>query len=137
VSAPPKLWGLLVQVAREPARGDPELHHDSLLGDMALAIGAAAAARLARAFGGRRLYIPATPSARDQISTLIGLEAAVRLAKKYGGSRVMVPADPERALRRARIVAMRRQGWSASEIARTTGVSERYVYKVLAARKNN
>jgi Mor family transcriptional regulator len=136
VNTPVKLYGLLVQVAREPARGGAELHHDSLLGDLALAIGLGAAARLAHAFGGRRVYIPATPSARDQISRSIGLEAAVRLARLYGGERVMIPADPERALRRARIVAMRRRGWSVSAIARETGVSERYVYKVLAARKH-
>jgi Mor family transcriptional regulator len=136
VSGAAKLYGLLVQVAREPARGGAELHHDSLLGDLALAIGAGAAARLARAYGGRRVYIPATPSARDQISRSIGLEAAVRLARLYGGSRVMIPADPERALRRARIVAMRRNGWSVSAIARAAGVSERYVYKVLAASRN-
>jgi Mor family transcriptional regulator len=133
MSGAAKLYGLLVQVAREPARGGEELHHESLLGDLALAIGAGAAARLARAYGGRRVYIPATPSARDQISRSIGLEAAVRLARLYGGLRVMIPADPERALRRARIVALRRKGRSVSAIARATGVSERYVYKVLAA----
>lgn len=136
MNAPPKLWNLLVQVAREPARGGPGLRRPgSLLGDVTLAIGTAAAARLARAYGGRRLYIPATPSADDQISRVIGLEAAVRLARKFGGERVLVPVNPERALRRARIVAMRRRGWSASEIARTNGVSERYVYKVLAAHR--
>lgn len=136
MNAPPKLWNLLVQVAREPARGGPELRPGSLLGDVTLVIGTAAAARLARAFGGRRLYVPATPSADDRISRLIGLDAAVRLARKFGGERVLIPADPERAVRRARIVAMRRRGWSASEIARTTGVSERYVFKVLAAHRN-
>ena len=136
VSASVKLYDLLVQVAREPARGGADLRPDSLLGDLTLAIGIGAAARLAHACGGRRVYIPATPSARDQMSRSIGLEAAVRLARLYGGERVMIPADPERALRRARIVAMRRHGWSISAIARETGVSERYVYKVLAARKN-
>jgi Mor family transcriptional regulator len=132
VSYSRKVWGLLVAVERDAAGQ----HHESRLADLALAIGAGGAARLAQAFGGRRVYVPVTPSARDRISRVIGLGAAVRLAQKFGGERVMIPADPERAVRQARIVAMRRRGWSVSEIAGALGVSERYVYKVLAAHRN-
>jgi Mor family transcriptional regulator len=135
VSAAVELYRLLARVARQPERGGFTMHHESLLRDIIVAIGAQAAAQLAADFGGRRVYIPATPSSLDQISRSIGLEAAVRLARLCGGERVMIPAHPERALRHAQIVALRRRGASVSQIARSMGCTERYVYKVIAAKK--
>jgi Mor family transcriptional regulator len=131
----PRLYHLLARVARAPKHPSSQLGRISLIDDITRVIGIEPAAHLARDFGGRRVYIPATATAKDQIARSIGLAAAIRLARLYGGDRVMIPADPERAIRRARIIALRARGLSVSRIARTLGCTERYVYKVFSPKK--
>ncbi len=134
-TAAARLFQTLAKVARVPEREGFRLARMSLIVDIVRLIGIDAVANLTRDFGGRRVYIPSTPSRRDQIARSIGLAAAVRLASRYGGDRVMFPAHPDRALRAAQIIALRMNGVSVSRIARRTGCTERYVYKVLASRR--
>lgn len=135
VAGTSRLFQLLVRAARASAPEGYELSRTSLIGDITRVIGIQATSHLARDFGGRRVYIPAKVSSRDQIARSIGVGAAARLSRLYGGDRVMIPAHPDRALRRAQIIALRKRRLSVSRIARTLGCTERYVYKVLSGKK--
>jgi len=135
VATSSRLFQLLARVSRVPTHEGHMLSRTSLIGDITRVIGIQATSHLARDFGGRRVYIPAKVSARDQITRSIGIGAASRLARLYGGDRVMIPAHPDRVLRRAQIIALRMRGLSVSRIARTLGCTERYVYKVLSEKK--
>lgn len=130
-----RLFQLLARAARATKHEGYDLSRTSLIGDITRVIGIQATLHLARDFGGRRVYIPAKVSSRDQIARSIGVGAAARLARLYGGDRVMIPAHPDRALRRAQIIALRRRRLSVSRIARMLGCTERYVYKVLSGKK--
>jgi DNA-binding transcriptional regulator LsrR (DeoR family) len=111
-----------------PRRIDPD---DSAIRNFARLIGAGATARLMHAFGGRRLYIRANPRPDDPIASAIGQAGAERLASVFGGERVWLPRDSAQVTRE-QIAAMRRRGTSVSRIAAQLGISDRYVYKVLA-----
>jgi len=118
------------RLAFEECASDPR---GSLYGQVAQLIGWAAADKLIEHFGGRRLYIPRTPSRRNQLRRSIGARLALAMAREFGSERIMIPATCDRARRRARIFAMRANGISVSRIARELRCTERYVYKVLAA----
>ncbi|HUA32101.1 MAG TPA: Mor transcription activator family protein [Candidatus Binataceae bacterium] len=106
-----------------------------MLDSITAVIGAAAAASLVAEFGGRRLYVPHTPRPEDVLVRILGAKTAALFARHFGGDRIVMPADPERAHRRERIIEARRKGLSISAVARETGCTERYVYKVLAQQR--
>ena len=109
----------------------------SLYGQVVKLIGGVAADKLIANFGGRRLYIPLKPAPRDQIPRSIGMRAALAMAREFGSERILVPATCDQARRRARIVKMRANQISISHIARELRCTERYVYKVLASRRDS
>jgi Mor family transcriptional regulator len=102
-------------------------------------IGAEAASKLAKQYGGTRLYIPAGESVKgNEIKALIGETAYKRLVQEYSGSRIRVPT-----LRRSgpsgskAAIAQRNQqviemAWaSRSELAQRFKLSESQIYLIL------
>jgi hypothetical protein len=97
--------------------------------------GTEAAAQISIDFGGIRLHIPVSLGVHSPLAVSIGLDAAQKIAQIYGGMHLDVPLNPGK---RARIIAMDAEGYSAPVIARKVGCTERLVYKVRAeqAEKN-
>jgi hypothetical protein len=104
----------------------------SIVGELMKIVGAEAAARLVRDFGGTRLYVPNAPMAHDVVTRSIGLVAAIKLARLYGGDRLVIPSPTAQLRRPAQIAEMRARHMSVAAIARELRCTERYVYKVLA-----
>ena len=93
-------------------------------------IGEAAADRLSRDFGGRRVFVPKSLGEHHPLAASIGLEAARTLVANIG------PGDLEPPLsqgRRLRIVELLKAGWKAERIGPAVGCSRRTVFRVKAA----
>ena len=82
--------------------------------------------------GGRSAVVPRRIRTGHWIERAVGREAADRLAFRYGGCRIYIPRGAAQA-RAARVLALRRQGRSVAQIAAAEGVSDRWVWKILAA----
>ena len=95
-------------------------------------LGAEGLRKLAEERGGRRAYVPRDPPDSHWLVRALGREAAAALAWRFGGDRISIPARPDAAARSERIRELRAQGRGVREIAAKAGVSERWVYKVLA-----
>ena len=104
----------------------------ALKDEIAELIGLQGLAAMAQARGGRRAYIPHGIRAGHWIERAIGRTRAEALALAYGGSRINIPSGPSPEIRHRRIGELRRQGLSIMEIAAATGLSERWVYRVLS-----
>jgi hypothetical protein len=109
-----------VSHSRPPARG-PKGTTFTLLADV---ISEKRAMQLCAAYGGRRLYIPATPPESSKIVKVIGLNAAAALGRRFGGVSLDVPLELGTA---ARVLHLRSKGWSVSKIAAKLNRTERYV----------
>jgi hypothetical protein len=96
-------------------------------------IGVEAAVKISAACGGRRIYIPVSPSRDSALSRLIGHQSAQKMAFVYGGQRWDVPLTMGK---KARIADMVRRGFSAPAIAEQLSCSERYVYRIRAELEN-
>lgn len=95
-------------------------------------IGEAALIRLAEAFGGTRLYVPATMKADHDIVRAIGTQAAAILSDRLGGAAtIRVPLAREQRARHYRA-----QGKSNAQIARALGVTESGIDKLIARMAN-
>jgi DNA-binding NarL/FixJ family response regulator len=94
------------------------------------AIGPAAAKALTRAFGGRRVYIPAFLPADHPLARAIGFENALLLRRLLGAGALAVPSGVKENQQETgqRILALTRDGHSAAEIAAALGVTERTVF---------
>ncbi|MFZ2063981.1 MAG: helix-turn-helix domain-containing protein [Candidatus Binatus sp.] len=109
--------------------------HTTLYDQIGHSIGGDAADKLIADLGGRRLYIPITPTSGSTIARSIGLLAALAMARAFGGDRLLIPVTSDHLRRRVRIVEMRAGRVSISRIARELRCTERYVYKVLASNR--
>jgi Mor family transcriptional regulator len=107
-----------------------------VLADLSEIIGLGAALRLAEAFGGTEIYVPRDPPADHPVTQAIGLEAAQRLAQYLGtltsGGRIDVPKGDalSRARRNRAIVEAVAAGASKQQLARTHGLTTRWVRSV-------
>jgi DNA-binding NarL/FixJ family response regulator len=102
---------------------------------IAAELGADLAARLSRAFAGTAVYIPERlPEDGSHILVrMLGRGDAERLSGAFGGERLDVPMGANRGRkRREQILKLRAEGMICSAIAREVGVTERYVYDILA-----
>lgn len=102
---------------------------------MAEVIGDDAAHKLARDFGGARLYIPSEPCETHPLTLSVGREDALAIAAKFAGEELVILMHKSRAQRRLDrelILKLRSRHRSIAAIARQVGCSERYVYNVLA-----
>jgi hypothetical protein len=107
----------------------PGVDRDPTLSDVEELLGAEVGRQIAETFAGRRLYLPREPGRHHPISVTIGEQAALELGRVLGGAHIDVPLSPGR---RARIVALSRQGRGPLEIQRLVQCSRRLVFQVLA-----
>lgn len=89
--------------------------------------------RLAEAFGGRRLYVPAAPGPHHPITVAIGADLARKLGEAFHGVDIDIPMLPRT---RAEIRRLDALGWTRTRIARELRITERWVYKVLSAEED-
>ena len=105
---------------------------ESLRDELLELLGPEGLAALSAARGGRRVYIPRMITPAHWLVEAVGLEAAKLLVFHFGGCRICVPRKPPPEARDACVRELRRAGRSVAKIASYTGLSERWVYKILA-----
>ena len=107
--------------------------HRRILDELASIIGYQPTARLLRAFGGRRLYIPATLDDEHPITWVVGYTHAQTLTTRYGGERLDLPDEHIIVLdlRNQRMAAEYRRGHSVRQLAKTYGMSPRGIRHIL------
>jgi DNA-binding transcriptional regulator LsrR (DeoR family) len=93
--------------------------------ELTMLIGEDALVRLAEAFGGTRLYVPATMKPEHDIVRAIGPDAAQRLAARVAPDVIRVPLAKDLRARHYRA-----QGRSNAQIATALGMSETGVEKM-------
>lgn len=106
---------------------------NTTLDDISAVIGFTATARLSAWYGdGNNLFIPLTVEEGQVLVVLIGRSAAERLTLEFGGSHLAVPriSTYEEDMRRQRICAMLRKGFSTREVSRHERMSERRVQQI-------
>lgn len=99
------------------------------LAEVAELIGVQGAVKLANAYGGTELYIPANMSAEHPIAQAIGHGQALLLSETYGNDYIDVPLGHawRRAVRNLAMVSARKRGESQSDVARQYGMTTRGV----------
>lgn len=101
-----------------------------VLAQIAAEIGEEAALLLARAFGGRKLYVPSRLGDHHPICVAIGRSAADRLSAWIAGDHLDIPKLP---LRQNEVRALRKNSkLTIGQIAVQTQYSERQVYRLLS-----
>ena len=104
----------------------------ALRDELAELLGPEGLASLAEARGGRREYIPKRIPPGHWLGRALGREKAEALASRYGGCRLDIPRTPPARGRNRRIRELRRLGWSVPRVAAETGLSERWVRRILS-----
>lgn len=106
-----------------------------ILDELVQLIGHHHAIELLRAWGGRRIKVPADLDQDHPLAFTVGLESARRLAAHYGGTDVDLPAERNFLidLRNAAILKDFQGGRSISALAGVYGVSRRQVNSILDA----
>lgn len=84
--------------------------------------------KLSELFGGRCLEIPLHARPNSQLALAVGMDAAKEIINVYGGMRWTVPSTPGR---RVRVIEMRKNGHSLSEIAKEERITTRGVAYIL------
>ena len=108
-------------------------HLPASLAEIAACIGLQPTLRLVERWGGLDLWVPQRPS--DELLAQLGREAAEALCARYGLERVYI-ARAEAAVRAARDAEIRDRraaGWTAAQLARRYGLTERRVWAILAS----
>ena len=96
-------------------------------------LGADAAAKLIRRYGGCRLSVPRVPRPAHPLAELLGAEAAAKLIRRCGGCLLSVPkGNHSRDFRDRAIRNSYRAGQSAAVLARQWQLSERQVRRIVA-----
>lgn len=106
----------------------------NILRELVDLIGHQPAIELVRAWGGRRLKIPATINQDHALVYCVGWDAATKLAAAYGGAEPLdLPAERNFLidLRNDAIASEFARGKSITQLARDYGVSRRQVNSVL------
>lgn len=93
--------------------------------DLRAVLGADMAATLCRYRGGVSLYIPHTAHSGHDLARIVGLQGMIALCARYKGEYITVPSP---GVRKDKVLRLLEQGVKKREIARTCGVTERYVY---------
>lgn len=102
-----------------------------LLRQLADTVGVEGVLKLSRAFGGKRLYVPANPGPEHRLSKLLGHDRAIALAREFGSLRTENPVP--RAFLFFRRQVYRRmledlaQGETQLAVARRFGVTQQFV----------
>jgi hypothetical protein len=103
--------------------------------ELAALIGQAALWKLCAAFGGTKLYIPMKIPANHAIAETIGVKVAAIMAEHFWGITIDLP---KAHLRRQRVLELVRSGsMTVAEAARACDYTERRVYQLLAAERED
>lgn len=105
------------------------------VGELVEAIGLAAALKLARRFGGRRVYVPQPERIKPEgpLAGTIGFDAVTRLAKTWRGQEIAVPKCVGYLAReRARRIHAEPAAMSIAAIAAKYDITERWAFRILA-----
>lgn len=77
------------------------------------------------------------PGDLSDIANTLGMEVAVRVAEEFGGGHLYVPqAESVMSRAKKRFIKANRQ-MEPRELARTTGYSERQVYRIINEEEDN
>ena len=97
-------------------------------------IGEDVAVKLAKARGGRAVWVPKYPKPDSELSKIVGYENALKIRDLFGMSNLMVPCGNfgGTAGRRARVKELLQTGLSHSDIAAQVDVTTRTVERVAA-----
>lgn len=104
-----------------------------VLQDLVELIGHQPAIELLRAWGGRRLKVPAEVHQDHALVFTVGWDAACKLSKAYGGTDLDLPAERNFLvdMRNDAILAEFTRGRSITWLSMTYGVSRRQVNSIL------
>jgi hypothetical protein len=92
---------------------------------LAEVIGAAAAVRLADAFGGKEnIRIPNVARVEHPFTAIIGLDLMEKLCSEFHGERIEIPRGVFKDLKKAQILGSTGTNW---EVASRVGCTQRYV----------
>lgn len=98
-------------------------------------IGRDATLELQRRYGGRKLYVRASPGPDDPLAQVIGLEAAQALAREAGSTALHIGRHLVWSERNARIQRLAGDRCDTRTIAEATGIGPRWVRKILEPTK--
>lgn len=111
-----------------------DLPYNPTLGAIEMLIGAEYAALISMELGGRRVHIPKRSGAHSVLAVCVGLDNAQKISQIYGGMHFDVPVGLGK---KAEVMKLTNEGWSAADIARRVRCSIRYVYAIRDAMNNN
>lgn len=114
------------------ARLMSEVIHSCQLLEIAEVVGTAPALRFADAFGGQEgCNVPKTPRRDHPWAEPLGWDGFIKLCEHYGGERISIPRNAYGKTVKARMMDLKRQGFSHRAIARELKCTERYVRMVM------
>lgn len=104
------------------------------LQDIIEIIGLPAAKRLVEHYGGVSVMVPPQMREDHALARLLGLEAAQKLVEQYARERITVPRAYRAiiAFRNSLIRAAHADGKTAKELALLHGITERWIWNILA-----
>lgn len=114
---------------------EPQPYLPGVLGLISEEVGVEVAVKLARARGGRPVYIPQNPKTDMELVKIVGIGPARAISKLLGHGNLLVPLGSfggEKG-RHERIRRMWREGFPMAEIAAEVDVHLRTVERVIAA----
>ena len=113
---------------------DGRAYLPGVLGWIAEEVGREAAVQLARAYGGRSIYVPKNPRADCKLSKCVGQNAAMAISRKIGAGDLEIPQGAFRGpgARRRHIRDLVARGMTHSQIAEKLDVTERTVRNAVA-----
>lgn len=102
-------------------------------------VGLDTAITLAKARGGRSVFVPKRPEHGHSLVEIVGFDAAIEISRLLGHGNVMIPCGNIKgaAGRRARIETLLREGWSPSAVQAEVDVSIRTVERVSASLRDD
>ena len=105
-----------------------------VLREIAEEAGLPAALRMADAFGGTEVWIPARLVDGHRLAELLGRAPAEAVVRRFGSGHLLIPMGPlaDGRAKRVRILCMIDEGRSSSAIARALRCHVRTVYRVKA-----
>ncbi|TCT39605.1 helix-turn-helix domain-containing protein [Martelella mediterranea] len=111
-----------------------------VLEEIAEVAGKEAAWEIARAHGGRMVYIPASPTGGHWLTQLVGYERAAKICEHFrvgdSGMRILIPLA-KYASQRERLSRALDAGMSAPEAAEVSGMHVRSAYRARARQRKD
>lgn len=93
--------------------------------DLRAVLGGDMAATLCKYRGGVPVYVPHTAQPGHDLAKIVGLQGMAALCERYKGEYITVPIG---TVQKDQILQMLARGIKKRDIARSCGVTERYVY---------